>query len=84
MYNAIGIMHILVETLLSERPIILIVYPSSSIKSIKAMIEKEWNIPSDQQQLSFAQQQLEDECSLSDYSVRNESTLYLTIKKRGM
>ena len=53
-----------------------------TIKSVKIKIQDKKGIPLDQQTLSFAGMQLVNECTLSDYGIHNEYTLYLSIKIR--
>jgi len=58
----------------------LTVQPSESIEDIKKMITEEINIPFEQQYLSFNEVELENQFSLSDYDIKNGSTIHLTVR----
>ena len=57
--------------------ITLEVHPTNSIENIKQQFQD--LIPTDQQHLIFDGKQLEDDCTLSDYDIQNESTLLLRV-----
>ena len=69
-------MHIFVKTT-DGKTISLDVEPSDSIAKVKEIIEKTENIPKSQQKIIFADKQLEDNKTLADYNINQESTLQL-------
>ena len=69
-------LQIFVKTLTGK---VIILKMDPCVAAVKSMIEELEGIPSGQQQLSFAGVWLRDDCTLSDYSVKKDSTLDLTL-----
>jgi hypothetical protein len=53
------------------------------IYRLKQKIEKSEGVPPDQQRLIFGGMQLEDDRTLSDYNVKESSTVHMVLRMRG-
>ena len=67
----------------SGKTITLEVEASDLIATIKTLVKNKEGIPKVQQRLLFMDQQLEDDHTLSDYSIQKEDTITLTLGLRG-
>lgn len=57
--------------------------PNSNIEELKRKIQDREEITADQQRLLYGGKQLEDARTFTDYSIKSESTIHLTIRLRG-
>lgn len=68
---------------LTGKTVTLAVTSSNTVAELKEMIQDKEGIPPDQQRFVFAGKQLEDDRMISEYHVRNASTLHLILRLRG-
>ncbi|CAF1706672.1 unnamed protein product [Brassica napus] len=68
---------------LAGKTIALVVQSSCTIDSIKTMIQRKEGFPTDQQCLLFSGYQIEDDSTLADYNIQQDSTLHCVLKLGG-
>jgi hypothetical protein len=68
---------------LNGKHIILKVEPTDRIEYVKTKIQDKITIPVGEQMLIYQSQQLEDNLTIQDYCIQNDSTLNLIVRLRG-
>ena len=68
---------------LTGKTITLRMNSNDTVVDVKAKLEKKESIPPVEQQLIFQGQQLDDDHTLDDYAISNNSTLHLVLRLRG-
>ena len=68
---------------LAGKTIALVVQSSCTIDSVKTMIQRKEGFPTDQQCLLFSGYQIEDDSTLADYNIQQDSTLHCVLKLGG-
>ncbi|KAA6355672.1 MAG: putative Ubiquitin family protein [Streblomastix strix] len=81
-----GSMQIFVKTL-TNKTITLMLLPgvlsTDTILDVKNMIQEKENIPTDEQHLIFAGEELEDEKTLQECKIQKKDSLYLVFSQQG-
>ena len=72
---------IILKTLIGKN-INLDVEPSDKIKTVKDLILKKEGIPPEHQRFIFGGKQLEDNNTLAEYNIKNQSTIHLIFNAR--
>ncbi|KAG2330911.1 hypothetical protein Bca52824_002091 [Brassica carinata] len=65
---------------LEGKTIALVVHSSSTVDNLKTMIQRKEGFRTDQQRLIFVGIQMEDDCTLADYNIQQDSTLHCVLR----
>eukprot|EP01091_Cochliopodium_minus_P005150 TRINITY_DN1511_c0_g1_i1.p1 TRINITY_DN1511_c0_g1~~TRINITY_DN1511_c0_g1_i1.p1 ORF type:complete len:342 (-),score=110.04 TRINITY_DN1511_c0_g1_i1:27-1031(-) len=76
-------MRLIVKTLTGKTIYLEDVSPNDSIEELKEMVQDKEGIPPSQQRLIFAGKQLEDDRTVADYGMQNDSTMHLVLRLRS-
>ena len=68
---------------LTGKSLTLVVRKEDSIKELKEKIQVKQGIPANQQRIVYAEKQLQDDKTLSDYDISKDATLHLVLRLRG-
>ena len=71
-------------TMLTGKNFYLLVQSSDTLKETKIKIENKEKIPLEQQRLLFAGKELEDNKTFNDYNIKNEDTIHLALRLKGV
>ena len=74
---------IYIKTLTGKTITLESVTSNDTIATLKDMVYDIEGIPPDQQRLIFACQQLQDDLTIADYNIQQESTIHVVLKLRG-
>lgn len=74
-------MQIIVKTLVGKS-IAIDVEAADNIASVKAKIAEKEGVPADQQRLIFGGKQLEDNMTLQEYNIADNSVLHMVLRLR--
>lgn len=69
---------------LNGKPLILEVDPTYTIENVKEIVQDKHGIPPEQQRLIYAGNILEDDGTLLDYNIQQDSILHLALRLRGI
>ena len=78
-----GVIKILFK-MLTGKNFYLLVKSSDTLKETKIKIENKEKIPIEQQRLLFAGKELEDNKTFNDYNIKNEDTIHLALRLKGV
>lgn len=68
---------------LTGKTITLEIEPSNSVEEVKSKIELKEGVPASAQRLIVAEKQLEDGHLVSEYEIKNDSTIHLVLSLKG-
>lgn len=68
---------------LQHRTLTIFIRPKSSVAELKAKIHKEEGIPVEKMRLIYAGRQLEDDYAITNYGIRQHSTIHITLRLAG-